>query len=121
MLATGVDMIEIGRIERALARHQQRFLQRFFTERELAYCNGRLPCLAGRFAAKEAVSKALGTGIGDVRWVDIELISDERGKPELILHDAAQALADQLGLQQWAVSLSHTDTHAIAFAVALGS
>ena len=119
-LSSGVDMIEIARIERGIERHGQRFLDRFFTVQEQAYCNGRYPSLAGRFAVKEAVGKALGTGIGDVRWVDIEIVCDKRGRPELILHDQANALAQQLGLTQWSISLSHTDTHAIGFAVAIG-
>jgi holo-[acyl-carrier protein] synthase len=120
MLTTGVDMIEIARIERGLARHGDRFLQRFFTEQEQAYCNGRAASLAGRFAVKEAVSKALGTGIGDFRWKDVEIRNDERGKPELLLHNEARQLAEAQGLTQWAISLTHTETHAIGFAVAVG-
>lgn len=120
MLAVGVDMIEIARIERGAARHGQRFLDRFFTEQEQGYCNGRADSLAGRFAVKEAVAKALGTGIGDIRWVEVEVVCDDRGKPELVLHDAAAALAAEMGLHQWAISLSHTDTHAIGMAVATG-
>jgi holo-[acyl-carrier protein] synthase len=69
---------------------------------------------------KEAVGKALGTGIGDVNWTDIEVVCDGRGKPELVLHNQAEALAAQLGLHQWSISLSHTETHAIGFAVAMG-
>ena len=118
MLAVGVDMIEVARIERGIARHGDRFLNRFFTEREKAYCQGRVTSLAGRFAVKEAVGKALGTGIGDVSWLEIEVVIDERGKPDLILHDEAQSLADALGLSRWAISLSHTETHAIGFVVA---
>jgi holo-[acyl-carrier protein] synthase len=120
MLAAGVDMIEIARIERAVARHGERFYRRFFTERERAYCADRADRLAGRFAVKEAVAKAMGTGIGDVNWTDIEIVCDGRGKPELVLHNQAQALADTLGLCRWSISLSHTETHAIGFAVALG-
>jgi holo-[acyl-carrier protein] synthase len=112
-------MIEIARIERGITRHGQRFLDRFFTAREQAYCNGRVDSLAGRFAVKEAVGKALGTGIGDIRWVDVEILNDEHGRPELILHDAAQILAAKLGFTEWSISLSHTETHAIGFAVAL--
>ncbi len=119
MLTSGVDLIEIDRIERGIARHGQRFLDRFFTAREQAYCNGRFDSLAGRFAVKEAVGKALGTGIGDIRWVDVEIVNDENGRPELILHDAAKILADKLGLTAWSISLSHTDTHAIGFIVAM--
>jgi holo-[acyl-carrier protein] synthase len=120
MLATGVDMIEIARIARAQERHGARFGQRFFTPQELAYCQDRNERLAGRFAVKEAVAKALGTGIGDVRWTDIEVVSDERGGPRLVLHNGAAELAARLGLTEWSISLSHTRTHAIAVAVALG-
>ena len=120
MLSTGVDMIEIARIERGIARHGDRFYQRFFTPQEIAYCAGRLPSLAGRFAVKEAVGKALGTGIGDVKWTEIEVVCDARGRPELVLHNQAKALAAQHQLTEWSISISHTDTHAIGFAVALG-
>jgi holo-[acyl-carrier-protein] synthase len=74
--------------------------------------------LAARFAAKEAASKALGTGIGDVCWVDIEVYSDERQRPHLRLYNEAARLAQELGLCNWQVSLSHTQEHAIAFVVA---
>jgi holo-[acyl-carrier protein] synthase len=120
VLATGVDMIEIERVARAAERHGARFRARFFTSQELAYCQGRGDRLAGRFAAKEAVAKALGTGIGAVRWTDIEVVCDERGRPHLILHHEAAALATTLGLKEWSISLSHTATHAIALAVATG-
>jgi holo-[acyl-carrier protein] synthase len=118
MLAVGVDMIETARIERGIARHGDRFLRRFFTEQEIGYCNGRIPSLAGRFAIKEAVGKALGTGIGDINWTDVEVVCDERGKPHLVLHNRAIDLAQSLGLAEWSISLSHTDTHAIGFVVA---
>ncbi len=120
MLAVGVDMIEIARIERGIARHGDRFLNRFFTEQEQVYCNGRIPSLAGRFAIKEAVGKAFGTGIGDISWTDIEVLCDGRGKPELLLHNRAQSLATELGWGEWSISLSHTNTHAIGFIVATG-
>ncbi len=121
MLAVGVDMIEIARIERGIARHGDRFLQRFFTEQEIGYCNGRISSLAGRFAIKEAVGKALGTGIGDINWTDVEVVCDGRGKPQLVLHNRAIALAQAQGLAEWSISLSHTDGHAIGFVVAMGS
>ncbi len=120
MLAVGVDIIEVARVERALARHGERFARRIFTEREWAYCNGRMTSLAGRFAVKEAVGKALGTGLGAVSWRDIEVINDERKKPDLVLHGRAKELAAELGLTQWSISLSHTETQAIGFAVATG-
>jgi holo-[acyl-carrier protein] synthase len=120
MLSVGVDMIEIDRIARAATRHGDRFYQRFFTSQEQAYCAGNAARFAGRFAVKEAVAKALGTGIGDVKWVEIEVLCDERGKPELLLHDQAHRLAQARGLTTWSISLSHTATHAIGFAVATG-
>lgn len=113
-------MIEVVRMARGVERHGQRFLDRFFTPQEQAYCEGRATSLAGRFAIKEAVGKAMGTGIGDIYWKDVEVLTDERGKPELILHERAKDLAVQLGLTEWAISLSHTETHAIGFVVAMG-
>ncbi|MFZ0545342.1 MAG: holo-ACP synthase [Candidatus Promineifilaceae bacterium] len=120
MLSVGVDMIEIARIERAIARHGDRFYTRFFTPAEQEFCKDRPEQLAGRFVIKEAVGKALGTGIGDVNWTDIEVVSNGRGKPELVLHNQAETLAAELGLHEWSISLSHTATHAIGFAVAMG-
>lgn len=114
-------MIEVARMERGIARHGQRFCDRFFTPQEQAYCEGRATSLAGRFAIKEAVGKALGTGIGDIHWKDVEIVTDARGRPELVLHDRAKVLAAQLALTEWSISLSHTDTHAIGFVVAMGS
>jgi len=119
-IVSGVDLVENGRLERAFARHGQRFYNRIFTEQEQAHCNGRVDRLAGRFAVKEAVAKALGTGIGDVRWIDIEVVSNTQGKPELILHNEAKVIAEQMGLQEWSISISHTDTLAIGFATAIG-
>ena len=120
MLSVGVDMIEVARIEQAMTRHGERFFQRFFTSQERAYCEENPTRLAGRFAVKEAVGKAFGTGIGDINWTDVEVVCDERGKPNLHLHNNAATLAQQLGLTKWSISLSHTDTHAIGFAVAMG-
>lgn len=118
MLRTGVDLIEVARIERAMQRHGERFFRRFFTEQERADCAGRAASLAARFAAKEAVAKALGTGIGQVRWVEIEIVAGPERRPELRLHGAARELAEALGLREWSVSLSHTHEHAIAFVAA---
>ena len=120
MLRTGVDMIEVARIQRAMERHGERFFARFFTPRERAQTGGAATRLAARFAAKEAVAKALGTGIGDICWVDVEVVVGERGRPHLELHDKARILADALGLHEWDISLSHTGEYAIAFVVALG-
>ncbi len=120
MLAIGVDMLEVERVERAMARHGERFYARFFTARERADACDSPSRLAARIAAKEAVAKALGTGIGDVRWLEIEVQTDGRGRPHLVLHDAAAELACSLGLHTWELSLSHTRQHAIAFVVAMG-
>jgi holo-[acyl-carrier protein] synthase len=118
MIASGVDLIEIARIERGVARHGQRFYRRFFTAQEIAFCSGNAPRLAGRFAVKEAVAKALGTGIGDFKWTDVEIVCDGRGKPELVLHNEAREIAIAQNLTTWSISLSHTDTLAMAIAVA---
>ncbi|KPK07003.1 MAG: hypothetical protein AMJ56_13840 [Anaerolineae bacterium SG8_19] len=120
MLVSGIDLIEIARIERAMIRHGERFSRRFYTHQEIVYCAGRVPSLAGRFAVKEAVAKALGTGIGDFNWTDIEVVCDGQGKPELVLHNRARELALSKGLSSWSISLSHTETHAIGLAVATG-
>lgn len=119
-LANGVDLIDIERVQDAIERHGERFLQRVYTERELALCGEAVASLAVRFAAKEAVAKALGTGIGEVRWQDIEILRDEARAPLLYLHGQAQTLAKSLGLQTWSLSLSHTRTQAVAFVVAVG-
>ena len=123
MLTTGVDLIEISRVERILTRYGDRFLERVFTPAEILYCRTRLPELAARFAAKEAVSKALGVGVrmisrDGINWQDAEIIGDTRGKPLVRLHGRAAERATELGLTEWAVSLSHTHEHAIAFVVA---
>ena len=123
MLRTGVDTIEIARVQAAIDRHGDRFLARVYTEGELADCRGRVESLAARFAAKEAVAKALGTGLWrqGVGWTDIEVRRQpESGAPVLYLHDAAGALAAELGLHEWSISLSHDRMNAIAFVVAMG-
>lgn len=114
----GVDVIEIGRIERALARFGDRFLRRVYTERERDRYGHRPAELAARFAAKEAVMKALGTGIRGVRWRDIEVLPNRRGKPIVVLHDTAARRAALLGFRHVAISLTHSRTEAMAFVVA---
>ncbi|PIZ25303.1 MAG: holo-[acyl-carrier-protein] synthase, partial [Chloroflexi bacterium CG_4_10_14_0_8_um_filter_57_5] len=91
-----------------------------FTSAELKYCAGKDESLAVRFAAKEAVSKALGTGIGPVSWQEIEIRGGEYEAPAIILHDRAERIAKELRLTTWSVSLSHSETHAIAVVVAVG-
>lgn len=120
ILRTGVDLIEISRIREALERHGERFVARVFTETEQRESGGRVSSLAARFAAKEAAAKALGCGIGNVGWLDIEIRSDENKAPYLVLHGEGKRLAKELRLSNWSVSLSHTDGQAIAFVVAAG-
>jgi holo-[acyl-carrier protein] synthase len=119
MLRSGVDIIEIERIDHAILRYGTRFFERFYTPQEVIDANGHTPGLAVRFAAKEAVAKALGTGIGDVGWREIEIITGPRRQPALRLHGHARRLAESLGLRAWTISLSHTHEHAVAVAVAL--
>jgi holo-[acyl-carrier protein] synthase len=118
-LSTGVDLVDIARIRDAIDRHGKRFITRIFTETEQRESDGRFSSLAARFAAKEAAAKALGCGIGSVGWLDIEIRGDENHAPHLYLHGEAQKLTQKLGLSNWSVSLSHTETQAIAFVVAL--
>ncbi len=119
-LATGVDLIDIARIREAIERHGERFITRIFTEAEQRDCGGRISSFAARFAAKEAVSKALGCGIGDVSWLDIEIRSNENKAPYLVFYGDGERMAKELGLLNWSVSLSHTESQAIAFVVATG-
>ncbi|TAK13822.1 MAG: holo-[acyl-carrier-protein] synthase [Anaerolineae bacterium] len=118
MLCTGVDLIEVHRIAEAIDRHGEHFTRRVFTSRELDLFNENMGSLAARWAAKEAVAKALGTGIGMVEWLEIEILRGPEKEPLLILHGKAEALAKSKGLTHWSLSLSHTHEHAIAFVVA---
>ena len=118
-VAVGVDIIEIARIERALRDFGERFLRRVYTERERERYAGRVSELAARFAAKEATSKALGTGIRGIRWREMEVLPNRRGKPVLVLHGRAAERAQRLGLTAFSVSLTHSRTDAMAFVVAI--
>ena len=116
-LSSGVDIIEISRIRRVLDRYPQRFLHRVYTDGEIAYCRGRAPNLAARFAAKEATMKALGTGIRGVAWKDIEITRRESGAPGVLLHGRAKLRAQRLGVLDISLSLSHSREYAVAFVV----
>ena len=118
MLVSGVDIVEIARIRRVAERYGRRFLGRIYTEGEIAYCRGRAPQLASRFAAKEAAMKALGTGIRGVRWRDIEVVRKRGQAPTIRLHDTALARAERLGIDHLSVALSHSQEYAVAFVVA---
>jgi len=117
---SGVDLIEISRIEEVVARHGKHYLERIFTPGELEQCGRRPESLAGRFAAKEAVAKALGCGIGDVGWKEIEILGDEQNAPVLTLHGRAGWMAEEIGLTTWSVSISHSQSHSIALVVMIG-
>ena len=118
MLTTGVDIIEIPRIQQVLDRYGERFLKRVFTPDEIAYCRGRAPNLAGRFAAKEATMKALGTGVRGVNWKDIEVVRAESGAPSVKLHGRAEQRAERLRVGEISLSISHSREYAVAFVVA---
>jgi holo-[acyl-carrier protein] synthase len=119
-LSSGIDLIEIERIQKALERHGEHFLKRVFTPAEVEQARGSAPELAARFAAKEAASKALGTGIGPISWVDVEVINKPSGKPILRLSGRAKTISDTLGFQTWSVSLTHSRGMAAAVVVCIG-
>jgi len=127
IISVGVDLAEVGRIRKALEdpRIGKRFRERVFTAKEIQYCEkkrrGRYESYAGRFAAKEAVMKALGRGWGaKVAWLDIEVARARSGKPEIVLHDKTARLAEELGIRRWALSITHTAEHGLAYVVAEG-
>jgi holo-[acyl-carrier protein] synthase len=121
-LSVGVDLVELDRVRRIVTRYGDRFLERIYTPREVALYRDRVPELAVRFAAKEAVSKALGVGLVHlsslgIRWHEVEVLPDSLGKPLVHLSGRARALAEEQGLHQWAISLSHSRDFAVAFVV----
>ena len=117
MLVTGVDIIEIARVKDVAERHGERFLKRIYTPGEVAYCRGRAPQLASRFAAKEAVMKALGTGTTGVGWREVEVVRLRGGPPTIRLHGRARRRAEMMGIDNLAVSLSHSREFAVASVV----
>jgi holo-[acyl-carrier protein] synthase len=124
IIGIGTDIVGIERIERVIARRGDAFRLRVYTPGELAFCSRHRrpgPSLAGRWAAKEACMKALGTGwSGPVRFVDIEVQNDAAGRPGLTLHGETAALATRLGAVRWHLSLSHADGVAVATVVLEG-
>lgn len=118
----GIDIVETARIRRMVEEHGAHFLDRCFTPREQAYCSAsakrRIEHLAGRFAAKEAVLKVLGTGWrGGIAWTDVEILPEPSGQPRLTLTGECFRIAEKLGINQWHISISHIETHATASAI----
>lgn len=121
LIGIGVDLVEVERITAAVTRHGPTFLQRIFTPQEIAFCGVRHERLAARFAAKEAVAKAFGTGIGAAMgFQDIEVVNEASGRPSVVLHRGAAATATARGVVKIHLSLSHTASHAIAQVVITG-
>lgn len=125
ILGVGTDIVEIVRIGRLIERHGDHFLQRVFTDEEIRYCQRRreyLQHFAGRWAAKEAVSKVLGTGFArGVRWQDIEVVTETTGQPQIELHGGVKELAERRGLVRLWISISHCRAYATAMAVGWGA
>lgn len=124
ILGHGIDIVETARIRKLVDEHGERFLDRVFTVAEQAY-SARSPKryyehLAGRFAAKEAVLKVLGTGWrGGIAWTDIEVVKELSGQPKIVLTGECQRIAAELGITRWHVSISHIETHATASAIGM--
>ncbi|MGB2864875.1 MAG: holo-ACP synthase [Sedimentisphaerales bacterium] len=123
IVAHGIDLVDCPRIEQMIERHGERFIKRVFTAAEQAYAEANkneVEKLAGRFAAKEAVLKLVGTGWrGKIAWTDIEIINNAAGQPEVTLGGEVRKIADKLGIKHISVSITHTANFAIASAVAL--
>ena len=121
IVGLGVDIAEVSRIEQAIKRHGDGFIRRVFTADEIAYCErfrNRFERYAGRFAAKEAAMKALGTGWArGVRWVDIEVTRLASGRPTLTLHAATREHAERLGVKRISLSITHSGDMAFAEAI----
>lgn len=118
-IATGIDLVEIKRFSSVNPAIRERFMARVFTLGELQDCAGKDASLAGRFVAKEAAAKALGCGIGEISWQEIEIQLDRQRKPMLRLHGKALDLSLKQGWTSWSVSISHTSELAIASVTAL--
>ena len=124
MLATGTDIIHLARMEQAVQAYGDKFIGRIFTAAEIAHCRGRIAPLAVRFAAKEAIAKALGVGMRimsrhGIHWHEAEVINDAKGRPAVLLHGRAAELAAAQGLNQWSISLCHERDYGVAFVVAI--
>lgn len=125
VIAHGIDLIECERIAHILREHPDRFLDRILTPAEKAYCQRNknpVPHIAGRFAAKEAILKVLGTGWrGAISWTDIEILNDEAGQPHVTLKGPTEEIALKRGIQRVLISITHTDNYGAASAIGLGA
>jgi holo-[acyl-carrier protein] synthase len=123
IVGVGTDIVEIPRIGKMIERHGEHFLQRVYTEEEIRYCQRRKESFqhfAGRWAAKEAVMKTLGTGwTRGVGWLDIEVATKRSGQPLILIHGSAREIADHLGIGDVLISISHCRAYAMATAIAL--
>lgn len=122
IIGIGTDIIEIERVKKAI-QTRPKMVERIFSPREIEYCQGQgnfFASLAARFAAKEAVSKALGTGIRVFKWQDIEVINDELGKPSVEIYGKALVKAQELGMKKLEISLSHSRDYAVAMVILEG-
>ena len=120
-VAVGIDIIEVDRVRKVYARHPERFLNRVFTPLEVLQCRGKIARLAGRFAAKEAISKALGTGLHGIAWQEMEVVQLRSGRPSVRLHGNAKRRAELLGLSAFDVSIADLAHLSIAIAVGVQS
>lgn len=118
-IAVGIDIIEVERVRKVYEHHGERFLKRVFTEAEVRQCRGKASRLAGRFAAKEAISKALGTGLHGVSWSEMEVVQLRSGRPTVTLHGNAKHRAQFLGISAFDVSIADLKDFSIAIAVAI--
>lgn len=125
LVGIGIDVVEVSRIRSSMDEFGVKFLARIFTERERDYCERQMmPEMhyAARFAAKEAISKAFGTGIGkDVSWLDMEILKKSSGEPEVRLRGAAELKAKEVSASQVLVSLTHSKDYAAANAVIMSA
>lgn len=117
ILGLGTDVVEVARFAEAMQRRGERFIERLFTETERAHCAGRPERLAARFAAKEAVLKALGTGLSGCRWVHVDIVPEASGAPRVVLSGGALETARRMGVTDIHLSISHTRSTAMALAV----
>ena len=121
----GIDVVEVARIAAAIDRHGEPFLARLFTAAEREYCESQrnpAPSYAARFAAKEAVAKAFGTGIGNhALWLDLEVIHDSSGAPQIVLGPTAAGVARERGIDDIKISLTHTAHYAAANAIVISN